>query len=180
VAAVAEDDEEGSIQELLGLVPRERQNVAPPEFFDARAADSRLSLLALASLKPRTLDEGRPLDVAQLIENDDVQAFSIIVSGGSSRPENRALYPADRKFPRELSARIQDRGVDDPVLASHAISAAAARAFDDTPDVFRGKRRATLEAAFQTMADRLAGWLRKDRDRPSMDYLPKKRKSKRL
>jgi hypothetical protein len=79
VAAIVEGDEEGSMQRLLALVPRERR--APyvlPERFDPRAADSRLALLGLSSLGPLgplDLRGTSPIDVAALIEKNDIAAL---------------------------------------------------------------------------------------------------------
>jgi hypothetical protein len=169
VAAV-QLDQEATVQELLQLVPRERQKVALDRSFDARSSSSRLAMLGLASLRPRTLDEGRLIDVAQLIEDEDVKAFRHILPSGEG-PENRALHPGQGSLKRLLRERIQAHGIDDLVLASHAVSPVAAQALlADDAGRFHTERRAAATAALQDVADRVAGWLRRDHDRPSIDY----------
>ncbi len=177
VAAIS-DDEEESAQALLRLLPRERLPVNLPEGFDARAAASRLALLALASLSPRDLENGQMIDVASLINSKGVQAFRVIlpIRKGSApltkSPANRLFY-IDAGSPRGLfMARIRAAGVKDLLLASHAISPEAAQALLEgrTTD-FLEARRQVMTQTLEQLGDRLAGWSRHDRDRPSVSYL---------
>ncbi|MGH8543767.1 MAG: DUF262 domain-containing protein, partial [Gammaproteobacteria bacterium] len=65
ISAISED-EEGSVQALLGLLSREPVTIPVAETFDARSARSRLAVLALSLLRPRHLQTGLPIDVAEL------------------------------------------------------------------------------------------------------------------
>jgi hypothetical protein len=185
VAAVSED-EEGSVQALLSRLPRERLNVTTPDEFDPRAAASRFSMLALASLGPRDLDSGEPLDVAALIEQGDADSFRLILPADTGSPAlrsaaNRILLPGTGSKRRAILRRVQSpptlfgprtAGGADPVLASHAIPAEAVAALEiDRIDEFLEARKRCVTEALQALADKLAGWSRSDRDRPSIAYL---------
>lgn len=171
ISQIVADDEERSVQALLALVPR----TDPAEFhlpagFDARAAASRLCLLGLASLHPRDLDSGRPIDVAKLVETSDLAAFRPILANQSSSPANRIFLPGEGPARPFLVQHFLLRGDDNTILRSHAISATARSALcNDEFAVFLGEREQTLEAATRALARRLTGWDRPDR--PSIDYL---------
>jgi len=175
ISQIVADDEEKSVQALLALVPRiDPEEFHIPEHFDARAAASRLCLLGLASLHPRDLDNGRPIDVASAVETSDLAAFRPIISSQGSRtssPANRIFLPGDR--PAGILLVEHATGVlrgDGTILRSHAISANALTALQEGNfDIFLGEREQTLEAATQALARRLTGWDRPDR--PSIDYL---------
>jgi hypothetical protein len=177
VAAI-NDDEERSVQALLALLPRERQPVTFPETFDARAAGSRLALLALASLGPRNLSDGQPVDVAAMIEKDGADAFRLVVPvrpGAlllARSPANRTLHPGTGSLRRLLIERINSAGPEDVALASHAVSPAAARALSsgESAGFFEMRKQAMIEA-LERLGERLAGWSRHDHDRPSIAYL---------
>jgi len=76
-------DEHASVQALLKLVPKQPPaSLALPESFDARAADSRLALLALHALGPRSLATGLPVDVPRCLDDPaEHDAFRRVVSG---------------------------------------------------------------------------------------------------
>jgi hypothetical protein len=174
--ASIQGDEEESVQALLATAPKKRTTVALDETFDGRAAQSKLAALAMVSLKPRSLESGRPLDVAHLLEEEGVEAFKNVVAMTKGGPENRMLHPrADN-----LRALIHERaqvGSTDPVLASHAIGREAARALvEKDVDRLRTSRRAELTAALQALGDRLAGWRRNDNDRPSIEHIVRERR----
>lgn len=185
VAAVTKD-EEGSIQSLLSLLPTGRVSVTIPDDFDPRAAASRFSMLALASLGPRDLDSGEPLDIAALIEEGDAEAFRLILpsDAGSSAlrsAANRILLPGTGSKRRAILRRVHApltlfgprmEGHADPVLVSHAIPAEALAALESAQvDTFLQARKRRMAEALQALADKLAGWSRRDRDRPSIAYL---------
>lgn len=172
VAGIKEDDEEGSVQVLLSLVPNARPDAfVLPARFDARAAESRLALLAMASLGPLDPRDGHPLDVAALIEARDVDAFRIIVPnhpGLGRTAANRILLPGPGSARKEL-VEIPN-GTGDRVLASHAISPEAfAFLATGSIDLFLASRKNLVEQAFVALSDRLAGWSRSDR--PSVPHL---------
>jgi Protein of unknown function DUF262 len=183
VDAIREDDEEESVQRLLSLVPRERQTpYSLPSRFDARAADTRLALLGLASLQPRDLNRV-PIDVAALIEMSDVAAFRRILPTDErlgSSPANRVLLPGSGSARKELvqfafwesMKGILGEGEeeDSAALRSHGLTPVAMTALEsrDT-EVFIQERSAVIEKAVNDLGDRLAAWSRSDR--PSISYL---------
>ena len=183
VDAIQKEDEEESVQRLLALVPRERQIAyALPPRFDARAADSRLALLGLSSLRPLSLKAELPVDVAALIERDGVAAFRRILptedrSGNS--PANRILLPGSGSARKELAAftwravlsELEEEELDDSaVLRSHAFTPPAVKAFmNRDTQAFVRERTKTIEEAVNSLGERLAAWSRTDR--PSISYL---------
>lgn len=171
VAGIRQNDEEGSVQLLLSLVPRTQPNAfVLPARFDARGAESRLALLALTSLGPLDRDE-QPLDVAALIEARDADAFRIIVPnhpGPGRTAANRILLPGQGSARKDLMDI--PRGTGDRTLASHAISpdAFASLASGEIP-AFLSARKDAIEHALVDLSERLAAWDRSDR--PSVRHL---------
>lgn len=176
VAAITEDHEEESVQRLLALIPKERPSLYQlPQRFDARAADSRLALLGLASLGPLELATGVPVDVSELVEHSDAAAFRSIYPGESS-PANRVLLPGAGSARRELTEFVRnERGDslflrDSVILRSHGISHQAENALmagnAESLLVIRGER---IEEAVHQLGDRLAAW--SGSDRSSISYL---------
>lgn len=171
VAVIAGDDEEAGVQALLALVPQsEPADFILPARFDARAAESRIALLAMASLTPLDLCDGSRIDVPSLIEERDAAAFRTIVprQGGLGRsPANRILLPGPGSARKEL---MEIRDLSDDVLATHAISAHAQDALlAGRPEEFLLHRKADLERSARHLAHRLAAWDRNDR--PSLQYI---------
>jgi hypothetical protein len=171
VAGIIEGDEEGSVQELLSLVPHsEPADFTLPKRFDARAAESRIALLGMASLNPLDLD-GRPIDVATLIENRDAAAFRSIIpshEGLARSAANRILLPGPGSARKEL-LDLGEKSYRE-LLASHAISAEAHAALSaGKAEEFLQHRESDLEAAVRNLAYRLAAWNRNDR--PSLQYI---------
>lgn len=163
------DDEEQSVQELLALLPRE----APDEIdlgsrFDSRAARTRLALLAMAQARPKDLLTGEPLDVAGLIEAHDRAAFVALFPGSSSAPWGRLLHrPVGAA---ELRAALAAAPAD--ALQSHLVTEEAAAALRrGEAQTFLADREQALRAAVRRVADRYAGWSRRDADRPSIQHL---------
>lgn len=174
IAAIG-DDEETSVQTLLGLIRVEPQRPFElPASFDARADGSRVALLALAHLEPRDFESGRPLDVAALLEENDKDSFVKIVkrAKASRSPANRTLYRLESPLDRLLLDRIASTSVDDPVLASHAIDPRAAECLvAGDVDGFLAIRAELLTEETRRFAARMAAW--EHNDRPSIDYLLK-------
>ncbi|HEX3474808.1 MAG TPA: DUF262 domain-containing protein [Kofleriaceae bacterium] len=174
-----DDDLEASVQRLLELVRHDSPtNFATVAAFDARAAQSRLALLGMASRKPRRLgppamSDMNEIDVAELIRQADLAAFRPLVplSGGfTSSPANRLLLPGSGAAFEELRSFIRAYGVDHPVLTSHLIRPPAARAIlDDDLGAALVDRESTLMGEVDRLGERLAEWRRSDR--PSLDYL---------
>lgn len=172
VEAIVED-EERSVQRLLALVPSSPQTYELADHFDARAANSRIALLALAALDPLALDAAVPIDIAPAIRAHDRDVFRPIFPprGETTRSAaNRILLPGRGSAATTLRDRIATFGVDDAVLRSHAIDRETALAIQarDAPRAL--KLRATrLVHAVNELGERLAEWGRSDR--PSIDYL---------
>jgi hypothetical protein len=174
VAAIA-SDEEASMQALLRLVPASRVEVELPTTFDPRGAKSKLVLLGMSSLCPRSLERGQPIDIAGLIREREVDASRPMFppAGDQARgPANRILLPGDSSAATDLRAFIEQHGVEDPVLRSHAIDPAVAAAIRDR-DIARAlaQRAQLLASSVKALANRMAAWGRSDS--PSTEYLMK-------
>lgn len=172
VACIRESDEEETVQELLSLVPNTRPaDFVLPVRFDARAAESRLALLGMASLNPLDPQDGSLVDVAALIEDRDAAAFRSIIpqhKGLARSPANRILLPGSGSARKDLLELGYPNHAK--IFASHAISAEAANALSTgRPDVFLSERKTVLESAVRDLAERLAAWERGDR--PSVRYI---------
>ncbi len=173
VAAVTSDEEE-SVQELLRLATAAPVTFVTPTAFDARGAKSRLVLLGMASLVPRTLDDDfGVIDLAGLVRDHDVDAFRPLFSRrgrATSSPGNRVLLPGTGAATTALRVFIDRHGLEHEVLRSHAIDPIVATAIRDG-DVQGGldRRTAILGDAVQRLGDRMAEWGRTDR--PSLEYL---------
>jgi hypothetical protein len=174
VSAISADDEESSIQRLLRTVPaEEKAEYVLPERFDARAADSRLALLGLASLRPTGIDGGSPVDVPGLIESFGVEAFRRILPGSAgavSSPANRILLPGHGAARRQIIDYAAREGADLEVLRSHAIDRQTAISLIESRDQdFLSRRKSAIEAAVRQIGARLAAWGHSDR--PSISYI---------
>jgi hypothetical protein len=174
VAAIREGDEERSAQTLLSLVPKERREpYSLPARFDARAADSRLALLGLVSLRPLDLKDRAPIDVADLIERQDVEAFRRIYPGAGPlyrSPANRALMSGTGAARRELAEVAYREGLDSEILLSHGINPLAVELLVNGPEEeFLALRQHNIEETVNLLGERLAEWSRTDR--PSISYL---------
>ncbi len=183
VDAIEDGDEEGSVQTLLSLIPKDhRADYKVPARFDARAADSRLAMLGLTSLHPLTITDGAPVDVAALIEEHGVAAFRRILPTqdrlGSS-PANRILLPGSGSARKEIhghywvkiiiaAAEEQESNFAD--LRSHGLTTEAVEAIEKRDiDRLVSERTRTIEDAVNRLSERLAAWYRTDR--PSISYV---------
>ncbi len=172
VAAVS-PDEEASVQALLSLVPKIRPEFVMPAAFDARGAKSRLVLLGMASLRPQDLvNGGGEIDVAKLVRERDARAFRPLFPSTGGGPANRLLLPGDGSAAPSVRAFIEQRGIHDPALRSHAIDAATAVAIhnDDATQALE-LRNKLLADSVENLGNRMAQWGRTDR--PSLEYLMK-------
>jgi hypothetical protein len=175
IKSIQENDEEASVQRLLGLVDRTRQRPFElPAAFDGRSDDNRIVLTALAQLKPRHLGTGQLLDVAGLLEQQDVNAFVRIVKQsevqGSRGPANRILQPKGTPVLRLLQPGEPSPFDGSSIPASHAISAEALEllAKGDLGG-FLVARSESLTDTVRRFAARMAAW--EHSDRPSIEYL---------
>lgn len=168
-------DEEASVQALLKLVSSVPAIFEIAEQFDARSANSRLVLLALASLGPRALDNNGPIDIASTIRSRERgnEVFRPIFPprGNMTRsPANRLVLPGRGSAAGEFRAFIAKYGTDHITLRSHAIDRDIAAAID-ARDVERALRlrNQLIVGAVATLGEKLGEWGRSDR--PSIDYL---------
>lgn len=177
VAAITAD-QEASVQALLTLVERERGEIyRVPERFDARAAGSRMALLALAAHCPRQVgeatDEAPFVDLAAAINEHDKDAFRQVFPGSGgplSSPANRILLPGPGSARQALLTAMERCGHEDEVLRSHLIGRSAAEALvANDANRFVAERRTALAAAVEALGNQLAEWGQSDR--PSIDYL---------
>jgi len=174
--AIEGKEPEKTMQKLLGQIPRTKKDLdytLPPRF-DARAADSRIILIALSSLHPLHPENEKPIDIAELIEEYDLNAFRKIISVGTEatyEPSNRILLPPSVKGARkELVDLINREGSDSEVLKSHCIDQNAAELlkygnFND----FLSCRGKLLMEIVDSFGSRLAAW--GINDRPSIRYI---------
>ena len=177
VSLIREGDAEGSVAELLKLVPHTLPSELQfdlPNRFDARAAESRLALLGMTSLCPLRIDDMNPVDVAALIEAQDVAAFRIIFPGDAPfahSPANRILLPGTGSAKRELQELSSKIG-GEMAFASHGITSSARAALEmGDAQTFLEVRKSVINNAVREMGDRLAGWSRPDR--PTIAYILK-------
>lgn len=178
--ASIDDDLEASVQNLLELVRSDRAsiNFMAMSAFDARAAESRLALLGMASRKPRRLGlpemvDTSEIDVAELIRTVDLEAFRPLCPPSeefTSIPANRLLLPGRGPAFEELRSFIRAQGTDHPVLTSHLITPRAAQAIlDDDVVELLNERQDAVNGEVDSLGQRLAEWGRSDR--PSLEYL---------
>jgi hypothetical protein len=103
--AIEGNEPEKTMQILLGEVPRSKgSSFALPRKFDARATDSRIILVCLSSLRPLNPENEKTIDIADLIEEHDLNAFRKIISTGTEathHPSNRILLPPIAKGVRK-------------------------------------------------------------------------------
>ena len=179
VAAVVADEEE-SLQSMLELVAAVEIPLRIPESFDARVAGSRLALLALAARSPLDLENGSPIDVAKLIKARDVAAFPPIVRERrpallSNAPANRLIHPPRGNLKKMLLGAISKHGRHHPILRSHLVSPQAAIALQrGSVDEFLRLRQQEIASQLRQLGNQMAGWRRRDSDRPSIDFLLRK------
>ncbi|MGB3672111.1 MAG: hypothetical protein WA984_18500, partial [Phormidesmis sp.] len=173
--AIESSDQEQTMQKLLNVIPRTRgKSFALPQRFDARAADSRIALVALSALHPRDLKSGKLIDVANLIESHSLNAFRKIISVGTKATHgssNRILLPStSQSVLKELVGLIEDEGVDSQTLRSHGIDdEAAEHILNKELDDFLSRRSRFLEGTVNSFGSRLAAW--DMNDRPSISYI---------
>lgn len=126
-----------------------------PERFDMRSARVRtLILWQLRDLKPTALD-GQPLDVVDIVEKADTDAYRHVIPEGTelvSSPANRIVLPT----PPGVSVRraLSELPLASTLPASHGIPDEAMVALrDGDADAFirlRSEHMASLERAFMT------------------------------
>jgi hypothetical protein len=171
--AIEGDEPERTMQKLLGEIPRTKEaGFTLPQKFDARAADSRIILVALSSLHPLNLENGKLIDIADLVEEHDLNAFRKIVSVGiEAIPANRVLLPPmNRGVREEFLDLINKEGADSKVLRSHCIDKNAAELLRHGKlDDFLSSRGKLLTEIVDSFGLRLAAW--GESDRPSISYI---------
>jgi hypothetical protein len=179
-------DEEAARGILATVSARRPDPVKTTRPFDLRDARSKLSVIALVELRPHDLRTGALLDIMALLDlADEVVPQIVTPSGARIRPDqswvfssvgNRILHPSTGGPSMlslvEAAARVTSIAAASSahVLASHAISAEAARALQEGERVrFLELRRDQIEAATARLVDRHAEW--DHSDRPSIAAL---------
>lgn len=175
LSAIEGSKQEQTMQKLLEVIPRTKgTRFVLPQRFDARAADSRIALVALSSLRPLDLESQKPIDVADLIEAYDLNAFRKILSVGIKETHgasNRILLPpVSGGVRKEIIDLIREEGVDSQILRSHCIDKEAAEnLLDGEFEVFLSLRSKLLTKTIDAFGSRLAAW--DINDRPSINYI---------
>ncbi len=173
--AIEGGDAERTMQKLLSEIPRAKgSGFTLPQKFDARAADSRIVLIALSSLNPINPENEKFIDIADLVEEHDLNAFRKIISIGTEvthSPSNRILLPSVVKGVRkELIGLIDREGLDSKILKSHCIDKDTAELFRRGEfDDFLSCRGQLLAETVDSFGSRLASWGMSDR--PSINYI---------
>ena len=176
--AIGDSEQEQSMQKLLDVIPRIKgKKFVLPQKFDARAADSRIALLSLSSMHPCAPRDGKPIDIAALIEKHDRKAFGRIIGQGTEATHglsNRILLPPiSGGIRKELIGLIKREGADSKILISHCIDKEAAeKLLKGEFDGFLSLRRNLIEETVDTFGSSLAAWDMSDR--PSIDYILQK------
>jgi hypothetical protein len=176
--AIEGNEPEKTMQILLGEVPRSKgSSFALPRKFDARATDSRIILVCLSSLRPLNPENEKTIDIADLIEEHDLNAFRKIISTGTEathHPSNRILLPPIAKGVRkEIVDLINREGPGSRILKSHCIDRNAAELLRAGKlDEFLSCRGELLIEEVESFGSRLAGW--DMNDRPSIKYILQK------
>ena len=172
------NETESTMQKLLGEIPRTKgSGFTLPQKFDARAADSRIILVALSSLHPLHPENGKLIDIADLIEEHELNAFRKIISictEVTHGPSNRILLPPLAKGGRkDLIDLIDKDGPDSKILKSHCIDKNAAKLLRQGKfNEFLLRRGKLLAETVDSFGSRLAAWGMNDR--PSINYILQK------
>ncbi len=172
--AVITGDEEQATQSLLSLVHQEPSVPELPSRFDVRADATRIALIAMIHRAPCDLQQGQPIDVAGLLERRGKNAFPRILNETGLRckrsPANRIIQPNGSSVHRLLLERISEHGIEDTVLASHAIDALAAELLASADlEGFLEARARKMASDLRRFGERMAAW--NHSDRPSVEYL---------
>lgn len=155
--ALCPDDEHGTVQALLALVPRrfetEMGDIAEVNLATAR---SRIQLCALATLQPRDLRTGETLPLRSLWDaGDDLLPRLLSKSTGAAGLANRVLHPV-------LPARLLRDALavaSAEMLSSHAFSEAARDALvRDDGEAFLALREDALRDLLDGFFRRMAEW----------------------
>jgi Protein of unknown function DUF262 len=175
--AIEGNEPEKIMQKLLGETPRKKgSGFTLPQKFDARAADSRIVLVALSSLRPLHPENGKRIDIADLIEEHNLDAFRRIILDGTEAthgPSNRILLPpAAKGGKKEFVDLINRENQDSKILESHCVDKNAAELFRQGKyDEFLLCRGKLLLEVVDSFGSRLAAW--DMNDRPSINYILK-------
>jgi hypothetical protein len=161
-------DEHATLQRLLLLLPKVKADDLPRELSTvaARSAQTKIELVALASLEPRMLtgDEcGAPVPIASLL--DEPADFPVTLAmAGKKTVATLLLHPPMRA--EELVAAAPPQ----PVLDTHGIDAEAFAALAaGKVDVFVARRTERLAAHIHAFLVAEAGLDATDHDRLPLD-----------
>lgn len=172
-------DESHALQALLGQVPRTVE-IALADRFDARHGPPRLAMLAMAIAGPLRIGDADPTlfapdttgGVFDWLQQHGPRAFTRLDPRSPDVPELRFLTPGTTASAlREQLLAWAREDFDHPGLASHRVSAEAARALGrGDVDAFARERRASLEAWLVDLHRRYAE--PEHLDRPPLDLAP--------
>ncbi len=112
-----------AVKALLEFTPDRDAPRLSLDDFKTNFANSRLILLAMASLNPQKPD-GQTIDIAAELESHGVDAITEFVHGHRTNAAARGFWPVNERV------RPED-GVDGAVLKSHAIDSISAQSLHD-------------------------------------------------
>ncbi|MBN1203592.1 MAG: DUF262 domain-containing protein [Myxococcaceae bacterium] len=162
-------DEHATVQRLLRLLPKVTADDVPRELsaVSARSAQTKMELIALASLDPRMLtgnERGSPVPISSLIDDESAEFPVTIATTGKKTIATLLLHP--RVSVEELVASAPPQ----PLLDSHGIDADAFAALvEDRVDAFVSLRAARLAAHLHAFLIAEAGLDAADHDRLPLD-----------
>ncbi len=180
VASLKPGNAEDNALHLLKLIPTTLPadlEYRLPGRFNARTAENRLAMLGLISLHPLAGPAQSSIDIPNLVEKYDLEAFRSIIPINSrgrqtipliQNPANRILLPGNGSAKQELATF--DYTNNEAFFDSHGINFKAWHYLvKGEADKFLQERHTLLEQTTRTMGNRLAAW--GQRDRPSIAHL---------
>lgn len=169
--AIVPDDEEGTVQNLLSLVPKEPTPLTTEGRLNSKDAASRLWMIMLASFAPRDLTTGDPIDLGSLLEQNWARLPTLLQKGTDNALTSLAWRVSNRvlSFPFERS--LTEAFEKDPVLrASHCFDEESFKHLrDGNLGAAVNARTLALALKADAIVQQRARW--GEPDRPSISYL---------
>ncbi len=162
-------DEHGSVQRLLGSVPRSSGSFEPSLSARLNEAASRASVALMGSWQPRSLVDGQRIDLRTHFEHTSPVLPPIVdAPDWKASLANRMLHPATTSRLGTLlidsPLKHEDAVSFDEVLESHAVTQTVAAALNEgNVDRFLEIRRLELGKRLESSAARLTEWDTSDR-----------------
>lgn len=177
LSAIWNQKETEAVNGLLLALPEQSSATSRSRRFNFRHARSKLEVLALLALEPKSMLTGHPVTIEEMFDDDDRREIvPMIIEPRSTDDSGKDLLRtiANRIVHPPLSARrlreLLDGDVPDGVLKSHMIARSA------WSTLRRGDRIAFLEARGRKLAQHIAAFLDaraewRHNDRPALKAL---------